>query len=222
MLAFAPLAMPENHPFWSAKEEPHPFAKPLPHPRHIVVRSGGHTFLLSSGQSCHYPLKATQAKYGKFAYGAAFAYSVPTGSYTLEQYVPESSLALSDDNGEMWKMRRAVDDSRVEEHDGVPVLVSSMKPWNDVVAEMYLLPPVQESENWHHRIHRITTGRDLKTAEGAFAVSGCREPDGRALAAFDEHKVEGWTKDRLEAFVASHSGAVGIAELLLHERKGGS
>lgn len=79
MLAFAPPVMPENHPFWSAKEEPHPFAeqrvaKPLPHPRHIVVRNSGHTFLLSSGQSCHYPRKATQAKYGKFAYSAAFVY----------------------------------------------------------------------------------------------------------------------------------------------------
>lgn len=114
-------------------------------------------------------------------------------------------------------MRRAVDDSRIEEHDRMPVLVSSMKPWNDVVAETYLLPPVQESENWHLRIHRITTGRNLKTAEGAFAVYGCRESDGRALTAFDEHKVEGWTKDRLEAFVVSRSGAVGIAELLLHE-----
>ncbi|OCL10142.1 hypothetical protein AOQ84DRAFT_315920 [Glonium stellatum] len=226
MLAFAPLAMPESHPFWSAKEEPHPFAeqrvaKPLPHPRHIVLRSGGHTFLLSSGQSCHYPLKATQAKYGKFAYSAAFAYSVPTGSYTLEQYVPESSLALSDDDGEMWKLRRAVDDSRIEEHDGLAVLISSMKPWKDVVVETYLLPPVQESENWHLRIHRIRTGRDLKTAEGAFAVYGCRESDGRALTAFDEHKVEGWTQDWGEALAVSRSGAVGIAELLLHERRGG-
>ena len=144
-----------------------------------------------------------------------------TGSYSLEQYVPESSLALSDDGGEMWKMRRAVDDSRIEEHDGMPVLVSSMKPWNDVAAETYLLPPVQESENWHLRIHCIMTGRDLKTAEGAFAVYGCRGFDGRVLTAFDEHKVEGWTKDRLEAFVVSRSGTVGIAELLLHERKGG-
>ena len=102
----------------------------------------------------------------------------------------------------------------------MPVLVSSMKPWNDVVAETYLLPPVQEGENWHLRIHRITTGRDLKTAEGAFAVYGCRDSDGRVLTAFDEHKVEGWTKDRLEAFVVPRSGVVGIAELL-HERKGG-
>jgi hypothetical protein len=31
--------------------------KALKHPLHIMVHKGGHTFLLSSGQKCHYPLK---------------------------------------------------------------------------------------------------------------------------------------------------------------------
>jgi hypothetical protein len=227
MLAFAPLALPESHPFWSSDEEPHPFAsktlaKPLPHPRHIMVRSGGHTFLLSSGQSCHYPIKATQAKYGKFAYSAAFAYSVPTGGYTLEQFVPESSLALSDDDGEIWKMRRALDgDSQIEEHESHPVLVSSMVPWKDVEVLTYLIPPMEGSENWHLRIHRIATGRDIKTAEGGFAVYGCNKSDGRNLKELDESISEGWSQSGAEAFVASRSGAVGMVDLLLQSRIGG-
>jgi hypothetical protein len=233
MLAFAPLAKPADHPFWSSKEEPHPFAdqriaRPLPHPRHIVVRSGGHSFLLSSGQSCHYPLKNTQAKYGKFAYSAAFAYSVSTGSYTLEQFVPESSLALSDDGGELWKMRRALNgDSEIENHDGVPVLVSSMKPWSDVDVLTYLVPPAEDTPNWHLRIHRIRTGRDIQTAEGAWAVYGMRESDGRNLTGFDGTKIglnetiaEGTKIDATSAFAASRTGAVGIAELAQEERKG--
>ncbi|KAF2192316.1 hypothetical protein K469DRAFT_735378 [Zopfia rhizophila CBS 207.26] len=226
MLAFAPLALPESHPFWSSKEELHPFAdqrvvKPLPHPRHIVIRSGGHSFLLSSGQECHYPLKATQAKYGKFAYSAAFAYSVPTGSYTLEQYVPESSLALSDDGGEIWKMRRAHNgDSEIENHDGVPVLVSSMNPWKDVNVVTYLVPPAEETPNWHLRVHRIRTGRDIQTAEGAFAVYGCKEKDGKILGDLDESISEGVRADSMSAIAASRSGAVGIAELVLDEREG--
>lgn len=226
MLAFAPLAVPESHPFWSAPEEPHPFAgqrivKPLPHPRHIVVQSGGHTFLLSSGQSCHYPLKATQAKYGKFAYSSAFAYSVPTGSYTLEQFVPESSLAISDDDGEIWKMRRAHNgDSEIENHDGVPVLVSSMKPWSDVDVLTYLVPPAEDTPNWHLRVHRIRTGHDIKTAEGAFAVYGCQEADGRNLTDLNESISEGGKADWNSAFAASRSGAVGIAELSLGKRDG--
>jgi hypothetical protein len=226
MLAFAPLAVSESHPFWSSPEEPHPYAgqrvvRPLPHPRHIVIQSGGHSFLLSSGQSCHYPLKATQAKYGKFAYSSAFAYSVSTGSYTLEQYVPESALALSDDGGEIWKMRRAHNgDSEIENHDGVPVLVSRMKPWSDVDVLTYLVPPAEETPNWHLRVHRIRTGRDLQTAEGAFAVHGCRESDGRILEDLNESISEGGKADHTSAFAASRSGAVGIAELNLGKRAG--
>ncbi|KAF2738464.1 hypothetical protein EJ04DRAFT_486370 [Polyplosphaeria fusca] len=226
MLAFAPLALPSSHAFWSSPEENHPFAgqriiRPLPHPRHIVVQSGGHSFLLNSGQSCHYPLKATQAKYGKFAYSSAFAYSVPTGSYTLEQYVPESSLALSDDGGEIWKMRRALHgDSEIEVHDGTPVLVSSMRPWSDVDVLTYLVPPAEETPNWHLRVHRVRTGREVKTAEGAFAVYGCREADGRNLTELNASISEGGSADATSAFAASRSGAVGIAELSLEQRPG--
>lgn len=243
MLAFAPLAVPDSHPFWSSQEEAYPdfgprLVKALPHPRHIVVSSGGHTFLLSSGQACHYPLKATHSKYGRFAYSSYFGYSVSTGAYTLEQVVPESTFALSDDRGETWKMRRAVDDAVIENHDGVPVLSSSMKPWSDVTVQTYLIPPAEGSENWHIRAHRITTGRDLQSAEGAFAVYGCREKDGRTLIEPKQPTIKGQAQTLLsgsgssaegchaaaaECLVVSSSGAVGIIELLSSrkEREGG-
>ncbi|KAF2823513.1 hypothetical protein CC86DRAFT_299285 [Ophiobolus disseminans] len=228
MLAFACLAVPESHPFWSAPEEPHPFAtqrvvKALPHPRHIVVRSGGHSFLLSSGQSCHYAIKNSNAKYGKFAYSAAFAYSVSTGYQELEQFVPESSLALSEDGGELWKMRRAHNgDSDIEHRDGVPVLVSSMKPWHDVEVLTYLIPPAEDTPNWHLRVHRIRSARDLLTAEGAWSVYGCRASDGRVLTEVPEFLAdgEGRKSDSTSAFAASRTGAVGIAELYQGARKG--
>jgi hypothetical protein len=226
MLAFAPLAVPESHPFWQAKEEPHPYAnerivRPLKHPRHIVVRSGGHSFLLSSGQSCHYAIKNSNAKYGKFAYSSAFAYSVSTGYQELEQFVPESSLAFSDDGGELWKMRRAHNgDSKIETFDGVPALTSSMKPWPDVEVTTILLPPSEKTPNWHLRIHKVTTGRDLLTAEGAFAVHGAKEADGRVFNGFDESVPEGGREEKQGALAASRSGAVGIAELSQVERTG--
>jgi hypothetical protein len=228
MLAFAPLAMPASHPFWSASEEPHPFAsqriiRALPHPRHITVRSGGHTFLLSSGQSCHYAIKNSNAKYGKFAYSAAFAYSVSTGYQELEQFVPESSLALSEDGGELWKMRRALNgDSEIENHDGVPVLVSSMKPWHDVEVLTYLIPPTDDTPNFHLRVHRIRSKRDLMTAEGAWSVYGCRESDGRILTELPEFITEGEGRksDTISAFAASRTGAVGITDLYQGMRKG--
>jgi hypothetical protein len=60
-LAFSPLALPESHPFWTAKEEPYPSVvlpeiQAIEIPKHIMVRRGGHTFLLSSGQGLLPPL----------------------------------------------------------------------------------------------------------------------------------------------------------------------
>lgn len=232
MLAFAPLALPGNHPFWTSTEEPHPFTKtpsPIPsikalkHPKHIMVHKGDHTFLLSSGQRCHYPLKATQAKYGHFAYSSAFGYSVPTGGYTLEQFVPESALALSGDDGETWKLRREVEDAEIIEREDAPVLYSAMHPWSDVEVKSWLVPPTDDHPNWHLRIHHIGTGRSVKTAEGGFALLGTRESDGRMLSSLSlDSPNEGTEAQNESALTVSTAGAVGIVELAAKElRKGG-
>ena len=231
MLAFAALAQPASHPLWTSKEEPHPFMQspsPLPavkalkYPLHIMVHKGGHTFLLSSGQKCHYPLKSTQAKYGHFAYSSAFGYSVPTGGYTLEQFCPESALALSDDGGEIWKMRREVEDAQILEKDGAPVLYSTMHPWKDVEVKTWLLPPTDEAPCWHLRVHSVTTGRDLQSAEGGFAIYGMRQRDGRCLTALtDESPNEGIKEAGAEAVVVSRAGASGVAELTRHAGRTG-
>jgi hypothetical protein len=90
------LALPETHPFWSCEAEPQPLSLPPisgsgspgdanegtklevklhKRPRHILVDSDNHHYLLSSGQYCGWPLKATEAKYAKFAYSSAFGFS---------------------------------------------------------------------------------------------------------------------------------------------------
>lgn len=238
-LAFIPLAIPESHPFWTAREEPYPTATPLVpeiatlhYPKHIIVRRGGHSFLLSSGQACHYAVRATQAKYGKFAYSSAFGYSVPTGGYELEQHAPDSMIALSEDGGEIWATRRLALDARIEQFpldDGSgslsPVLVSGWKPWPNVSVETFLIPPVEGSENWHIRAHRVRSGRQLVTSEGAWAIYGCQSGNGRVLRALADSKggkdaEEGTqvTPDQ-GALVISSAGAVGIRELFVPSEK---
>ena len=228
-LAFIPLALDESHPFWSAKEEPYPAddvleVARLDYPKHIAVRRGGHSFLLSSGQACHYAIRATQAKYGKFAYSSTFGYSVPAGGYELEQHAPDSMLTLSED-GEIWHTRRLASNSRIEEFDGFPVLVSDWTPWADVSVETYLIPPNEESPNWHIRAHRVRSGRALMSSEGAFAIYGCRSDNGRLLTKLTNDNGEGTLEDdnsntlKREALAISSAGVVGICELLA-ERKG--
>ncbi|KAJ1564128.1 hypothetical protein HK096_009489 [Nowakowskiella sp. JEL0078] len=221
--AFFILGIPKTHQFWLSKELPYPQdAIPktvaLKNPGHIISHVGKHNFLLSSGQFCHYPLRATHAKYGKFAYSSslqvysssAFGFSVPTGQYTLEQYSPDSSLALSDNDGETWSLRLKPLDSHIEEHGGFPVLVSKWTPWYDVKVETYLIPPVEPYPNWHLRAHRVTTGRNLLTTEGGFAVYG-QDENHRHLAILENGK--GITVSRSRSIVISSAGASGISSL---------
>ncbi|CAG8959418.1 hypothetical protein HYFRA_00001316 [Hymenoscyphus fraxineus] len=195
-LAFICLAVPESHPFWTSEEEAYPThllekTKALKHPGHIVSYLGGHKMILSSGQACSYPMKGTHAKYGSFAYSSAYGYSVPTGCFTLEQFALASQLGLSDDGGEVWKTRRLCESAVITYHESLPVLESIWKPFPDVKITTYLIPPVEETPNWHLRIHRIEAGREVMTADGAFAICNERMEDGRYLDLYSTETHEG-------------------------------
>ncbi|KAK0635334.1 hypothetical protein B0T17DRAFT_483298 [Bombardia bombarda] len=223
-LAFICLAVPADHPFWTSEEEDPwpviPQVKALKQPGHIMSNLGGHCMLLSSGQACSYPMKGTHAKYGCFAYSSAYAYSVPPGLFTLEQYALASQLGLSDDGGEYWKTRR-LSQSSLETRNNTPVLVSLWSPFPDVHIKTYLLPPTPAAPNWHLRVHHIAAaGREVMTADGAFAICNERTPDGRYLDLYDAAKGEG-TQPRLignydlstpEAWAAGRDGAFAVSK----------
>ncbi|MCJ1439834.1 MAG: hypothetical protein MMC23_000315 [Stictis urceolatum] len=230
MLSFAALACPADHPFWAAREEPLPVAsipkiKPLNQPGHIMCRSGGHTFLLSSGQMCHYPVRAGASKYGKFAYSSAFGYSVPTGDYFIEAVGGDNTIALSDDFdpkgfGETWRTRRVAVDARIETLGDGPVLLSGWKPWPDVSVDSWLIPPTEQAPNWHLRVHKIKTERDLRAAEGAWSLYGYNTKDDRELEALSADDHEGIEDGEISALAVSRAGAVGIKEMHLDSRRG--
>jgi hypothetical protein len=186
--------------------------------------------LLSSGQACSYPMKGTHAKYGGLAYSSAYAYSVPPGLFSLEQYALASQLGLSDDGGEYWKTRRVNEYAAIEERDGKPVLVSVWRPFPDVKIKTILVPPTEETPNWHLRAHLIEAGRDVMTADGGFAIRNVNSENGRYLDLYDPSKHEGtspkiignydlntpagWAKGQDGAFAVSReAGAVGVKAL---------
>lgn len=211
--SFIALALPETHPFWASPEEPYPAAlrntvKPLYKPLHIATNCGGHTYVLSSGQQCSYPVKQSAAKYGKFAYSSAFGYSVPVGSLTLEEHGADSALALSADDGETWKLRRETKEARIE--DG-KWLHSMWYPWADVSVETWLIPPTPDVPLWHLRVHRIKSGRKLLSAEGGWAIFGQGKED-RALEP-STGEAFGTLENGSETRATSKAGVSGIAEL---------
>ncbi|KAI0265839.1 hypothetical protein BC834DRAFT_824517 [Gloeopeniophorella convolvens] len=227
--SFLVLALPETHPFWSAVEEPYPLdglsKNPvvLSHPLHISVRTGGHTYVLSSGQQCSYPVKQSAAKYGKFGYSSAFGYSIPVGSLTLEELGGDSTLALSDDAGETWKARRVTLEARFETgENGQTWLRSAWEPWPDVRIETWLVPPDTTAPLWHLRIHRIRSARALLSAEGGWAIYGQGE-DARALdPGAEDSEVFGTFESTGVARAASRAGVSGVAVLGAELERGGS
>ena len=205
-----------------------PKVKALKHPGHIVSYLGGHRMLLSSGQACSCPMKGTHAKYGAFAYGSAYGYSIPTGCFSLEQFALASQLGLSDDGGEVWKTRRLCEEAAIETQEVQSVLKSIWKPFPGVRIKTYLLAPIEVFPNWHLRVHKIEAGREVLTADGAFAICNESKKGGRYLdlynaetgegtlpkiiGNYDLNTLGGSSPGLVGAFAVS-KGAVGIADL---------
>ncbi|MFF4258365.1 DUF2264 domain-containing protein [Streptomyces sp. NPDC001663] len=162
--AFLPLALPADHPFWTAPEEPAPELPAVsaqPHPGAILMRTGGDVTLLAGRQ--HHPwVRQGAAKYAKFAYSSRFGFSLPNGTLGLEQGAYDSMLALSDDGGVHYRVR----EEPIAPQITAETVRSTWRPWPDVEITTWLTaaPP------WHVRRHRIRTARALHAAEGAFAV----------------------------------------------------
>jgi hypothetical protein len=159
--------LPEDHPFWRAREEPLPRLpeESVQSPAGFIIRRHDderHITVLASGQFPEgWHLRHAPAKYAKFAYGTRFGFSVPTGSVTLEDGAFDNMLALSDD-GHHWRVREKCVEAKVDEE----MLVSAWSPWPDVQVRTWLL----FDADWQVRVHRLDAGRPLQSAEAGHAV----------------------------------------------------
>jgi hypothetical protein len=176
MKAFLPLAVPADHPFWTAAEEPMEELPPLSVQAKALMSiagpaDGSHRVALTSGQWCGLDFGHTAEKYAKFAYSTHFGFSVSREPTGLEHGAYDSMLALSEGDGH-WRVRRRCEWAQVV--DGS--VRSIWKPWPNVEIETKL----EHHYPWHVRIHVIRTGRALETAEGGFAE--CREDSMEPLA----------------------------------------
>ncbi|KAH8683614.1 hypothetical protein BGZ61DRAFT_358184 [Ilyonectria robusta] len=249
--SFVVLGVPESHPFWTCEEQPHPMAAlTIPKqlqaqalslvqvnwpPRHILCTSPEHHFLLSSGQMTTKSFKAREAKYGKLAYSSAFAFSVPTGP-SLHQMAPDSTLSLSLDDGETWRVRWKPFNVRIEPlsldmgqgiQETVPSLVSVWKPFTylNLEIETTLIPVVQHFPGWHIRVHEVRgleSSADVpwctnvQVIDASFAISaltsaGYHVPQLPAPPSKDSC-VGSW-KAQSSTLVMSKAGASGIIDL---------
>lgn len=165
--AFLPLALPASHPFWTSVEQPFmpPAISLQESARMLIVRDPDNRHAQGFTAGNHSPGTArSDAKYEKFAYSTAFAFSVSQETRTLEQGAFDSLLALTDD-GMAWRVRFGCESFRFEQDR----LFFTWKPYKDVTVHTEIIP----MGDWHKRIHRIQTPRPLQAAEGGYAI--CRE-----------------------------------------------
>lgn len=167
MKALLVAGLPEEHPFWLAREEALPeLAETVvqEEPGFIIRRhdDAGDVTVLASGQ---YPsgwhLRHAGAKYGKFAYSTRFGFSVPVGPVTLEDGAFDNMLALSDD-GHHWRVRERCLEARIENG----MLRSWWEVWPDVRIQTWLF----FEGHWQVRVHHLETMRPLRSAEAGHAV----------------------------------------------------
>lgn len=165
MKAFAVLALPEDHPFWQAQEEP--FAAPPvfleEHSRMLLVRNedNSHVQAFTAGNHCPGHVHG-DSKYEKFVYSTLFAFSVSRGMNSLENAGFDSTLALSLD-GVWYRPHFGCDSFRVAEKE----VAFTAHPFEGVEVETRLIP----HGDWHVRVHRIRTDHKLYVAEGGFALA---------------------------------------------------
>lgn len=251
MKSFLALGLHKEYPFWTTEEKPLPRCNekpvvPVGPPMHILCNTENHHFLLSAGQFCPWPLKATEAKYGKFAYSSHFGFSVPTG-ILIQQIAPDSTLALSKDGCDTWRVPWKVTDHKfgiaklhksnavVEE---VHMLSSKWRPWRDAEIEVttHLIAPSVRWPDWHVRIHRIQNqgqhSLNLNIVQGGFAIQGRGANLGEtlpiltntsSLTAHTDNRGfhEGALESQDGALVLSNAGASGIRCISLNPESRG-
>ncbi|KJR85820.1 uncharacterized protein SPSK_08718 [Sporothrix schenckii 1099-18] len=229
------VALRDDDAFWAAEEEPYPaFSSDLPgvrlvpKPQQILCNhpAGRHHFMLSPAQYVAWPMKATQAKYCKFAYSSAFPFSVPTGPL-IQQLAPDNSLALSRDGRETWAVKWKHSEAATFTNDGWAVV--RWYPWGAdraVQVDTTLVPPTDAWPDWHVRVHRIRVNKAipmLHAVEGGFAGPGRRrsargdganlgpaaEKPAKLILGQNEEVVLG--DDASSVLILSYAGALGIA-----------
>lgn len=162
---FIILALPPNHPFWTAKELPlsqQEKQKLLPIPGVLMQRtSDDDVVMLNAGQYPSNPVNQNAEKYSKFAYSAHYGFSAASSYFSFAKCGCDSMLYFKDDGG-YYRPRRAVRVLEKNEN----YIATLWHPFDDITVTTYLLP----CDDFHLRVHKIESDRAVTTKEGGFAI----------------------------------------------------
>lgn len=161
---FIVLALPDNHPFWQAEEEPLnlPNKIVVPEGRMYITRNndGQNVQGYTAGQLVNNQ-SHREAKYSKFVYTTRFGFSTPKDGIMLNEEAFDNTLAFCESGDHHYRTRERVSAFRFTDD----YVYSSWQPWQNVFVETYIIP----LHPWHVRVHVIRSDRALQFADGGFA-----------------------------------------------------
>lgn len=161
---FILLAMPENHPFWQAKEEVFTYEeqKLLPHP-HMLITHDIHDHVLAypAGQHCKNHGSCPE-KYEKFVYSNVFGFSVSRG-FGLAEGAFDNTLAVSLAGEDHYRMRYGFREFQVTEEE--------VRSTYQIMPGVEVVSRIIPRGAWHVRIHEIRTEHEIDAADGGFALA---------------------------------------------------
>ncbi|PSS65925.1 hypothetical protein C6558_06020 [Ensifer sp. NM-2] len=166
--AFLPLALPEQHPFWSAEEADCPPRDDVAihgHTGMIIKNPPGDAIALCGGQQTgpqNTWARFGAEKYSKFVYSARYGFSVESDPNRFADAVLDGMIGFSSD-GLQFHVRQA--NEQVLIADGV--LYARWRPNGDILVETWLY----WHGDFHVRTHRVWAERAVLTKEGGFAIA---------------------------------------------------
>lgn len=163
--AFAFLALPDSHEFFSAECEPLPKLdeiKKITPADMIIKRQNGEVFAYPAGTHEEFGCGQIIPKYLKFAYSTKFGFNVPcSNNISVDETAPDNMLVFVLNNHIF-----------VRNHsDGFTLNDSGLKTIWSAFSDIKVETDVIITPNGHKRIHKIVSPYDLTAYDCGFAVA---------------------------------------------------
>lgn len=163
MKSFLLLALPDDHPFWSAEAAPMPALerlKPMPYANMLVQRRAGRVTAYAAGVNEGHGHGQFPEKYAKFAYDTRFGFCASRSREVLNQAAPDSMLAfVMDDNvfvrkvSKTWEIEAGAVTAQWSPFPGIEVTTT-----------------ITSTATGHRRHHEIDSSFDCEAYDCGFAV----------------------------------------------------
>ena len=163
MKCFLLLALPDDHPFWSAEAAPMPALdslKPMPYANMLVQRRAGRVTAYAAGVNEGHGHGQFPEKYAKFAYDTRFGFCASRSREVLYQAAPDNMLAfVIDDNvfvrkvSKTWEIQKGA-------------VVAQWSPFPGIEVTTTITP----TATGHRRHHEIDSNFDCEAYDCGYAV----------------------------------------------------